>query len=44
MTEKAQNDFIYTKNKDLRFIGFARIFSGIIRRGNPIYVIGPKIK
>lgn len=30
-----------TKNK-IRFIGFGRVFSGVLRRGQKIFVIGPK--
>ena len=29
---------------NVRFIGFARVFSGVLKRGQKIFVIGPKPK
>jgi len=39
-TESASNESI--QDSDQVFIAFARIFSGTVRRGQKIFVLGPK--
>lgn len=34
----------YDNKNKIKFIGFARVFSGVLRRGMKIFVIGPKAK